>query len=396
MSNGFLFCWFWIRKSDEYEIFGERVHNTKFDRDHPLDSSQYTYITRAIRFFSWKIYENISVFPEKTFSSSMQSLLISSLSDADQRIDKFLRKYLPHMPLAGIFRWIRTGKVKVNGEKIEQNYRLVLGDTIEFSISDDEWNILKQEPPKKVCQYPWESDKSLDILYEDDFLIVINKPAGVNVHPWDHKSSEVSLIERVHDYLGTQYHTLSFRPSLVHRIDRDTSGCVMIAKEKHTLRGLLDLLQSGRITKIYHTIVVGTPEKPRDTLRMRLLRIENAKNEAKVRVDSWGQEAVTRYQILDAHICDIYSLIECVIETWRTHQIRVHLASIGHPILGDSVYGNRGENSFVRRKFGVERQLLHARSLTFLHPMTHEKIHVEAAYPHDFSFLLSQKGDRVY
>ncbi len=162
---------------------------------------------------------------------------------------------------------------------------------------------------------------------------MVNKQAGINVHPGDHKSREASLIELVQDFLGKKYNTLSFRPSLVHRIDRDTSGCIMIAKDKKTLESVLTLLQSGQIEKIYHAVIVGMPLKSRDTIRTKLLRVEDARDEAKVRVDEKGQEAITHYKVLKGNIEDKYSLIECRIETGRTHQIRVHMASIGHPIL---------------------------------------------------------------
>jgi RluA family pseudouridine synthase len=229
----------------------------------------------------------------------------------------------------------------------------------------------------------------LSILYEDEHFLIVNKPAGMNVHPGDHKTKEVSLIELVQDSLGEKYNSLSFKPALVHRIDRDTSGCIMIAKDKKTLDALLTLLQSGKIEKIYHTIVVGTPKKPRDTIRARLLRIEEARDEAKVRVDPNGQEAITHYRILNANICDNkYSLLECHIETGRTHQIRVHMAYIGHPILGDKAYGDRGENSFAKREHNITRQLLHARSLTFVHPVSGKELRIEAPYEEDMDKIV--------
>ncbi len=120
----------------------------------------------------------------------------------------------------------------------------------------------------------------------------------MNVHPGDHKTDEVSLIDLVQDMLGGKYDSHTFRPSLVHRIDRDTSGCILIAKEKPTLEALLDELQSHKIEKIYHAIVVGIPKEKSGTFNDRLLRIENAKNEAKVRVDEEGQSAITHYRLL--------------------------------------------------------------------------------------------------
>lgn len=175
--------------------------------------------------------------------------------------------------------------------------------------------------------------KSLDILYEDEGFMVINKEAGTNVHPGDHKTTEISLIEAVQDLLDKKYDTLSFKPSLVHRIDRDTSGTILIAKEKKVLETLLSSLQSGKIEKIYHAIVIGKPPKPRGTIEKKLRRIENAQDEAKVQVAKDGQEAITHYRTLEENIQGKYSLLELRIETGRTHQIRVHLVSIGCPIL---------------------------------------------------------------
>ncbi len=172
-------------------------------------------------------------------------------------------------------------------------------------------------------------------------MLILNKASGINVHPGDHKTLEVSLIEQVQDYLGTTHNTLSWKPSLVHRIDRDTSGIIMIAKEKKILESLLALLQGGKIEKIYHTLVVGTPEKPRDTIRAKLLRKEDAQDESKVIISDLGQDAITHYRTINTNIRNKYSLLECRIETGRMHQIRVHLNSIGTPIVGDKAYGNR-------------------------------------------------------
>ncbi len=211
----------------------------------------------------------------------------------------------------------------------------------------------------------------LEILYEDEYLIVVNKPAGINVHAGDHKTNESNIIDQVQDYLHGQYDSLTFRPSLVHRIDRDTSGCLLIAKDKSALEILLTELQAHDMEKVYHTIVVGIPTKRQDTIRARLLRIDNAKNEAKVRVDETGQAAVTHYTVLQTFTTQqSFSLLECRIETGRTHQIRVHMAHIGHPVLADRAYGDKSINSYARRDLGITRQLLHAQSLTFVHPKT--------------------------
>ncbi len=235
----------------------------------------------------------------------------------------------------------------------------------------------------------------LDILYEDEYLMVVNKPAGINVHAGDHKTKESNIIDQVQDYLQGRYDSLTFRPALVHRIDRDTSGCLLIAKDKSVLETLLTELQAHDMEKVYHTIVLGIPTKRQDTIRARLLRIDNAKNEAKVRVDGAGQSAITHYTVLQTFIAhQSFSLLECRIETGRTHQIRVHMAYIGHPVLADRAYGDKSINSYIRRDLGITRQLLHAQSLTFVHPRTHKKLMIQAPYPPDFlSILGSPKKD---
>ncbi len=135
--------------------------------------------------------------------------------------------------------------------------------------------------------------------------------------------------------------------------------------------------------------MLGIPTKRKDTIRARLLRVDNAKNEAKVRIDETGQSAVTHYTVLqNLEILQPFSLLECRIDTGRTHQIRVHMAHIGHPILADRVYGNKSVNSYLRRDLGITRQLLHAYSLSFIHPKTQKKLIIQAPYPHDFLNIL--------
>ncbi|MBC7504062.1 RluA family pseudouridine synthase [Candidatus Gracilibacteria bacterium] len=341
----------------------------------------------------------------------MLSLTISHPADAGQRLDRFVRKYLSNAPLGGIFKMLRTGKIKVGGKKKDQTYKLELGDEVTFYLTDSEIKGFTQNEKGNSIYFLSSGDTKdllqetqkilLDIIYEDEYLMIVNKPAGINVHAGDHKTTESNIIDQVQDYLQGQYDSLTFRPALVHRIDRDTSGCLLIAKDKGALDILLNKLQSHDIEKIYHTIVVGVPDKQQDTIRARLLRIDNAKNEAKVRVDEAGQSAVTHYKILmnqnnpktlagnfHSKASFLCSLLECRIETGRTHQIRVHMAYIGHPVLADRAYGDKSINSYVRRSLGITRQLLHAYSLTFVHPKTNKKLTIVAPYPSDFVRIL--------
>lgn len=151
---------------------------------------------------------------------------------------------------------LRTGKIKVNGKKKDQTYKLEEGDELSFWISDEEIAALKKGEEGIHEKSTKKTDIPLEVLYEDEYLMVVNKPSDMNVHPGDHKTEEVSLIDLVQDMLAGKYDSLTFKPALVHRIDRDTSGCILIAKEKSTLESLLESLQSHAIEKIYHTIVV--------------------------------------------------------------------------------------------------------------------------------------------
>ena len=318
----------------------------------------------------------------------MISLSIDHSADAGQRLDKFVRKYLPNAPLGAIFKMLRTGKIKVGWKKRDQTYKLEIWDEVTFWLTDSELEQMKWDTKSSAMpieKLVLKTSNPLEILFEDEYLMVINKPANINVHPGDHKTTELSVIDLVQDYLKGDYDSLTFRPALVHRIDRDTSWCLLIAKDKWALEFLLRDLQSHTMEKVYHAVVVGEIAKTQDTIRAKLLRIENAKNEAKVRVDEEGQSAITHYRVLKKK-WDIQklTLVECRIETGRTHQIRVHMAFLGNPILGDKAYGNKSVNSYAKRNFNLSRQMLHARCLSFVHPKTLKKMMIEAPYPPDF------------
>ncbi|OIP54951.1 hypothetical protein AUK10_00250 [Candidatus Gracilibacteria bacterium CG2_30_37_12] len=298
----------------------------------------------------------------------MKQFTITS-NDANQRLDKFLKKLLPHAPLSFIYKLNRKNNVKVDRKRKDNEYIIQEGESIELFIKDEEYEILTKVQKPLLHKRDDDRLNPQDIVYEDNDLLIVNKNPGVIVHPGDFKTTNLSLIAQVQDYLGDKLHSLTFKPSLIHRIDKDTSGIVMIAKNKPTLDVMLSALQSGKIEKIYLAICLGTPPETRGIIRKKLRRLEHAERENKVVIDDEnGQTAITHYRVLQIGIHGKYSLIECILETGRMHQIRVHLASLGCPILGDNTYGDKQENAFTKRMYGIGRQLLHASCISFLHP----------------------------
>lgn len=315
-------------------------------------------------------------------------LLTVTASDADQRLDRYLKKLFPNAPLSFLYKMGRTKKVRLNGKKAEPEMRIQEGDEIALYLNDVEiveFGEKKSTRPATQTKF----DRSA-ILYEDEVLLVVNKLPGINVHPGDHKTTEASLIELIQDYLGNQYNSVGWKPSLAHRLDRDTSGVLIIAKTRHALNSVLEDLQSEKIKKIYLACAAGIPKESSGTIKAPLLRVENAKNENKVRVDPAGSKAVTHFKVLSENAEQNLSVVELHLETGRMHQIRVHLAHIGTPVIGDKAYGDPQINRDIKKQLGIERQLLHARRLEFAHPVTKKRLVVEAPTPKDMESFMEK------
>lgn len=322
-------------------------------------------------------------------------------NDAEQRLDKFLKKLFPNASLGFLYKSLRKGNIKVfkdrKKSKQDREYKLQVGEVVQIYLSDSEIHKLseKQNTAKKITVSSELSKK--DIVFEDNDILVLNKNPWQNVHPWDHKTTEVSLIDQVHDYYKKSLDSLTFKPSLAHRIDRDTSGIIMIGKTKKGLTELVTGFKSHtKIKKTYFCLVVGKVSRKSGTISKKLHRIENAHRENKVQVlESW-LEAITHYKVLDEYKVllpqweQVVTSLEVTIETGRMHQIRVHLTTLWNPILWDKSYGDKKLNAYFSKNFFVTRQMLHAWKIEFRHPITHKKMSLEARLKKDMKEFVSK------
>lgn len=270
-------------------------------------------------------------------------------NDENKRLDSFLQKFIYGMPMSLIYKYIRKKRVKVNGKRGKESYRLKAGDLIELYINDEFF---------EDKSFKWEfknSSFNLDVIYEDENIIIVNKPAGMVVHP-DKEHAGDNLINRIKNYLFKkgEYNPESencFAPSLVNRIDRNTSGLVIAAKNAASLAVLNEKMKKREINKSYVCIVLGKMSKKSELLKGFLFKNET---ENKVYISSRRESEdfktiLTKYDVISSG--KDFSLLKVALLTGRTHQIRAHLASIGHPILGDGKYGKNAVNKALGYKY---------------------------------------------
>lgn len=304
----------------------------------------------------------------------MKEYLITK-DDDGIKMHKWLKKNFPSLPLSAVFRSLRTKKVRLNGKHAKGEETLKAGDQVitYFENAPPEEPKEDTSPTAELRAY---AKKTLAILYEDDDLICVDKPAGMAVHPGTGTSRGRSLIELVAALYPDE------TPRLVHRIDKDTSGVIMIARHGKALRELLKALRDGDFEKKYLALVFGKVRPDHGTIE---LKLERHAQGTKMTTGS-GKKAVTRFWVKCRLKNTTLILAEPV--TGRTHQIRAHFAALGHPLCGDQHYGDFAKNRDFKKSYRLFRHFLHAASLAFPHPETGERIEVNAKLPADLSSVL--------
>lgn len=302
-----------------------------------------------------------------------KTVFIVEEKDKGTRIDKYLSDAIEGKSRSFIQGLIEKDSIKVNGKIPKSNYKLKSLDEIEVILPEPEvLNVEAENIP-------------IDIIYEDDDIVVVNKAQGMVVHP------------APGNYTGTLVNALLYhcknlssingviRPGIVHRIDKDTSGVLVIAKNDEAHTFLSEQLKDHSMKREYYALIEGRLKNDRGTIDKPLGR--SKKDRLKIGIVEGGKRAVTHYEVIERY--NGYTLIKCVLETGRTHQIRVHMASIGFPLVGDPLYG------FKRQKFKVEGQVLHAKTLGFIHPRTKKYMEFTTDLPEYFTNILDKLRNEI-
>jgi 23S rRNA pseudouridine955/2504/2580 synthase len=318
-----------------------------------------------------KVREQLSISKMNGLSKNSVTFLEIDESGDAQRIDNFLFRHLKGVPKSHIYRMLRA-EVRVNKKRVDQTYRLKLGDLLRI-------------PPVRVAQKEegpqvYIPATELPILYEDDALLAVNKPAGIAVHG----GSGVSF--------GVIEQMRRARPEakfleLVHRLDRETSGVLLLAKKRSALTAMHEIMREGNSDKRYLVLVLGQWNNVRQHVRLPLHKFDTKEGEKRVMVKEGGQASHTIFTLQKNW--PGYSLLEAELKTGRTHQIRVHLSHLGFPIAGDDKYGDFARNRELVKQ-GLKRMFLHARSISFAHPLTGEALKIAAPLPDELQGFIAR------
>jgi len=309
----------------------------------------------------------------KILSKMKKKTIIVNKENSKTRIDAYIPKFEGDYTRNKVQRLIDEKKITVNGKTIKASYKVLENDKIEII----------EEKPIKSDILP--QDIPLNIIYEDDDIIIINKPKGMVVHPAN-GNYEGTLVNAVMAKCKDSLSGIGgeIRPGIVHRLDKDTSGAIIVAKNDKAHVILSEQIKRHEVKKTYIALVRGIIKEDEATINMPIAR--STKDRKKMAVDSKGKNAITHFKVIKriekSKLKNKYTLLKINIETGRTHQIRVHLSHIGFPIVGDEVYSN-GKN-----EFGIHGQCLHAWMLDFKHPITGKQMHIEAKLPQYFEELI--------
>ena len=285
----------------------------------------------------------------------------------NMRLDAYIASKQTDLSRSNIQKLIENGEILVNNSKKKMSYKVQEGDVVQINVPEArEANIKPENIP-------------IDIVYQDNDIIVVNKPKGLVVHPAN-GNPDGTLVNAIMAICKDGLSGIGgeLRPGIVHRLDKDTSGLLIVAKNDKAHRIMSEQIKNRKVRKIYIALVKGVVAENEATIDMPIGRSTKDRKKMAVRKD--GKEAVTHFKVLKRY--QNYTLLEVKIDTGRTHQIRVHMAEIGHPVVGDMVYSS-GKN-----EFGVEGQMLHAKSLDFKQPITGKQMHLEAPLPHYFQQVL--------
>ncbi len=308
---------------------------------------------------------------EATASAASKLTLSVAPDQAGRRLDRWLADAVPGLSRARLQALIDDGRVQVDGRARKAAYRLVGGESVDVEMPPPPSETLAPEPI------------TLSIVFEDDHVIVIDKPAGLVVHPGAGNARGTLAAAVLAHAPGIASVGSPRRPGVVHRLDKGTSGLLVLAKTQAAYESLTAQLAARTVTRRYVAVVHGRLGAAEGVLDTPIGRDPHDRLRMTVRPRSGGKRAVTRYRALERF--SHHTSVEAVLETGRTHQIRVHLASIGHPVVGDAVYGRRGEASATR----VDGVALHAAALAFLHPVTQKRVEFSAPVPPRIERLLA-------
>ena len=282
------------------------------------------------------------------------------------RLDKVIASMLPDKTRNSILKLIEDGNVTINNKPIKASQKAVCGDEIEIIIPETKSLDLEAE------------DLGLDIVYEDSDVAVINKPKGMAVHPGAGISNGTLVNGLLYEMDDLSDINGVVRPGIVHRIDKDTTGLLMIAKNDKASLSLTEQLKKHECHRVYHALVYGVIEENKGRINLPIAR--SKEDRKKMAVDKDGKEAITNFKVLQRF--KGFTYVELKLETGRTHQIRVHMEYIGHPLVGDKVYGRR-------KVIGDQGQFLHAKKIGFVHPTTNEWMEFDSELPDYFKDFMS-------